>query len=372
VTARARSRTAGALRSRGPAPGSPTAPSRFVLSHGLFRRSSLARPGRSTPRLTAASPAALAEGADATPHAEREGWPVSILLSRWSMTARSTPDVRVRCLAGARLPSASLAGLDLRGADLTGADLTGADLSRIRSGMSRGWAVLLASGSLLLSIALGALVGICVRALHLLYASEDVRRRFVALFVVAALLVFLVAGIWRCLRFATRNVLPVTAALAVAAGLIAVITGAGTGAGGLAALVFLALAAIIVALSVLVRAVAGTVGKLVFSMIAIAGGLAGGAMGGGLTASVVAVGAMLMARRSARVEAAYPVLARTCAAIASRGGTRFRNANLAGANLAEARLVACDFRGANLAGARFDRATLRLCRFDPGVTIPPG
>jgi hypothetical protein len=288
------------------------------------------------------------------------------------MTEPFTSDVRRRCLVGARLPSASLAGLDLRGADLTDADLHGADLSRIRSGMSRGWAALLVTGSLLLSIALGVLVGICVRALQSMYASDDVRQRFVALFVVASLLVFLAVGIWRGLRFATRNVLPVTAALAVAAGVIGVISGTGTGIGGLVVLVFLALAAVIVALSVLMRAVAGTTGKLVFSIVAIAGGLAGGTMGGGLTASVVAISAMLMARRSARLEAAYPVLARTTAAIASRGGTRFRNANLAGANLAEARLVACDFRGANLAGARFDGATLRLCRFDPGVAIPIG
>jgi hypothetical protein len=119
--------------------------------------------------------------------------------------------------------------------------------------------------------------------------------------------------------------------------------------------------------------VAGTAGKLVFSIVAIAGGLAGGAAGGGLTATAVAIGAMLMARRSARLEAAYPRLTRIIAAIASRGGTRFCNANLAGANLAAARLVACDFRGANLGGARFDRSTLRLCRFDPGVTpgAPP-
>jgi uncharacterized protein YjbI with pentapeptide repeats len=59
------------------------------------------------------------------------------------------------------------------------------------------------------------------------------------------------------------------------------------------------------------------------------------------------------------------VLSRVIAAIASRGGTRFRGADLAGANLEHARLVACDFRGANLRGARLDRATVRLCRFDP-------
>lgn len=285
-------------------------------------------------------------------------------------TERSTPDVRGRCFAGARLASVSLAGLDLRGADFTGADLHGADLSRIRSGMSHGWAAWLVAGALALSIALGAVVGICARYLQAMSASDDVRRRFVALFVVASLLVFLIGGIWRGLGFATRNVLPVAAALAIAAAAIGVIGGTGTGAGGLVALAFLAVAAIIVALSVLVRAVAGTAGKLLFSIVAIAGGLAGGAMGGGLTATAVAIGAMLMARRSATREADFPVMARIIAAIASRGGTRFRDADLAGANLEQARLIACDFRGANLSGARFDRATVRLCRFDPAGASP--
>ena len=285
------------------------------------------------------------------------------------MTEPSTPHIG-RCLREARLSSASLAGIDLRGVDLTGADLHGADLSRIRSGMSRYWAALLVTGSLLLSIALGAITGICAHALQSMYASDDVRRRFVAMFVVAALLVFLAGGIWRGVEFASRNVLPVTAALAIAAGQIAVISGTGTGIGGLIAMVFLALAAAIVVLSVVVRAIAGSVGKLVFSIVAIAGGLAGGAMGGGLTAAAAAIGAMLMARRSASLKAAFPVLARTITAIASPGGTRFRNANLAGANLTEAQLVACDFRGANLANTRFDRVTVRLCRFDPGVTLP--
>ncbi len=281
------------------------------------------------------------------------------------------PDLRGRCFTGARLASASLAGRDVRGADFTEADLRGADLSHIRAGMSRGWTALLVLGSLALSIALGVVVGLCARFLHAMYVSDDPRRRLEVVFVIAALLAVLIAGIWKGLWFATRHVLPVAAALAVAAGAIAAITGLGTGEGALLALVFLALATVIVTLSVLVRATAGTAGGLYFAIVAISGGLAGGAAGGGLIAAAVAIGAMLMARRSARLEAAFPLLSRVTAAIASRGGTRFRGADLAGANLEHARLVACDFRGANLRGARLDRATARLCRFDP-VTPPPG
>lgn len=289
------------------------------------------------------------------------------------MTAESfASDLRGRRFIGARLASVSLQGRDVRGADFTGADLRGADLSQIRAGMSRGWAALLVIGSLALSIALGAVVGSCARFLHSMYAAagDDVRHRLVVVFVVVAVLAFLIAGIWRGMWFATRRVLPVAAALAIAAGTVGVISGIGTGASGLLALVFVALAAVIVALSVLVRATAGTTGGLWFAIVAIAGGLAGGAMGGGLIAAAVAIGAMLMARRSVRLDAAFPVLSRITTAVASRGGTRFRGADLAGANLEHAQLIACDFRGADLRGARLDRATVRLCRFDR--VDPPG
>lgn len=234
--------------------------------------------------------------------------------------------------------------------------------------MSRAWTIWVVLGSLMLSIALGAVVGFSVRYLQTMYVSDDVRHRMVVLYVVASLLVFLVAGIWRGLRFVARHVFPVTAALAIAMGLIAVISGTGTGAGALLGLVFIALAAVLVALSVLARATAGTTGKLVFAIVAVAGGLAGGATGGGLTAAVIAICAMVMARRSERIEPAYPFMAKATAAIASRGGTRFRDANLAGANLDHASLVACDFRGANLTGAHCEHASIRLSRFDRTVS----
>src|SRR4051794_18690870 len=86
------------------------------------------------------------------------------------------PDLRGRCFAGARLGSQSLAGRDLRGADFTDADLRGADLSGIRAGMGRGWTALLVVGSLVLSIGLGAVAGLCAQFLSAMYAHDDTRR----------------------------------------------------------------------------------------------------------------------------------------------------------------------------------------------------
>ena len=280
------------------------------------------------------------------------------------MALSQSSDVRDRSLAGAHLASASFVGSDLRGTDFTGADLHDADLSHIRTGMSRRWSALIFVGSLVLSVAVGLLIGVCTRYLLVMYSGDDVRQRMAALFVVSALLVFIVAGIWRGLDYATYNVLPVTAALAVAAGLIAVVSGTGTGAVALLTLLFVGFAAVIVGFAVLVRAVAGTLGKVFFMIVAVSGALVAGLAGGGIIGTTVAVGAMLMARRSARLGGEYPLLTRWTTGIACRGGTRFRSADLHGAKLDDARLIACDFRGANLEGAHIDRGHAKLCRFD--------
>jgi hypothetical protein len=279
-------------------------------------------------------------------------------------------DLRGRRFVGARMPLASLSGADLRGADLSGADLRGADLSRIRAGMSRPWTALVVVGSLVLSVAIGAFSGIAGRLLHQLIASGDPRRRIVGLFVAAVVVVLLVIGVWKGLRFATRNVLPAAAALAVAAGTIAILRGAGTGAGALAVLAFLLLIAAIIGLSVLARVLAGAAGGILFTIVAVAGALAGRALDGGLVAAAIAIGAMLMARRSRTRKDEFPLAARVTEAIVCRGGTRLRGADLTGASLSAAHLVACDFRGARLAGARFDGADLRLCRFDDDAQHP--
>lgn len=280
------------------------------------------------------------------------------------MTILETPAHKRRhSFTGARLSCASLAGSDLRGSDFTAADLHGADLSNIRSGMSRVWTVVVVVGSLALSILLGIAVGFSAVYLRSMYENDDARYQMAALYVGASLAVLLVAGIWRGLGFAIKNVAPVTVSVVVAGGLIAVITGTGTGVAAIVALAFVVVAAAAVALCVVVRAVAGIAGNLMFALVAISGGLASGAVGGRFTGAAVAIGAMVMARRSATLES-NPVMARVLAAIACRGGTRFRHANLAGANLEHAHLVACDFRGANLSDARFAGATMKMCRFE--------
>lgn len=276
----------------------------------------------------------------------------------------SHANLRGRSFAASELPLANLAGSDLRGADFTGADLRGADFSRALCGMERGWMLLVGLGALALSVAIGMVSGWAGGVVHDLIASDEVRPRLVGVFIAATVAVFLILGSWRGLRRATFTVLPVAGAVAIAAGIVGILSGIGTGAGALAIVGFLLMAFAIVALAVLARAMAGIISQLAFVVVAIAGGLTGGAMGGGFAAAAIAIGAMVMARRSSRKEMLFPTVARLCAAIACRHGSHFRDAELSGALFDDARLVACDFRGARLDNAHLDRTATRLCRFD--------
>jgi hypothetical protein len=281
------------------------------------------------------------------------------------MTARTALPPR----STAEPPEGSF-GVDQRGARFEGASLRGANFAGIRTGPRPADQAILVALALAVSIALGVITGWSARYLMALITGDDPRRAALALQAFAGVLVFLAAGLWKGGDLAVRVVLPVIAALFVAAGLIAIATGVGTGVGVAAVFAFLLLAVVVIGLGSLVRAVAGTVTTWTFVLVAVTGGLAGGAVGGGVPAIIVAVSAALIGRRSLHRSTRYPALARACVKIACARGTRFRGADLTGARFTGARLVACDFRGARLAGADFRDATFTSCLFDGGRDRP--
>ena len=299
--------------------------------------------------------------------------PAPLLLGWPGMATNLSGSIlRGRSFAGTRMRHASLAGADLRGADLTGADLRGADLSRMRGGLSRRWTVLVMFVAFSLLVGIGALAGAAGSNVHQAIASAEPPRRAMGILVAAALSIFLVLGIWRGLRWATRHVLPLAAALCAAAGLWLTLSGAGAGTVELAVMGFLPLVVAMVAVSALARVMAGATGSyFFFAVVAGSGAMTGRALGGGVAALAIAIAAMLMARQTRRRQDVFPLLARVSAVIACHGGTRLCDADLTGANLAGAHLVGCDFRGARLVGTHFDAAEIHLCRFGGAANRPP-
>lgn len=95
--------------------------------------------------------------------------------------------------------------------------------------MSRGWTALVVLGSVALSVSVGALAGLSGRLLHDLIAAEDQRRRALGAATAALALLFVVAGVWKGVRWATRAVLPIEVLLAVAVGIAARLSRTGPG-----------------------------------------------------------------------------------------------------------------------------------------------
>lgn len=277
---------------------------------------------------------------------------------------RNGEDLRGRDLSGRDLQRASLHGADLRGANLRGADLRDADLSDVRAGMRRGWSVVTFVAALAISIGAGVAAGYAGRLLEHVVRSPLLPSRALGLFVAASLAVLLATAALRGLAFAFTRVLPVIVCAAALGAIAAVASGAGTGHALLAVIAFVCVVALILVLATLARLVAGGVGAFFFLVVAVCGALSSVAIGGGLTATAVAVAAMVAGQRALHGALGFPMLVRFATALAVRGGTSFRDADLRGARLTRARLSACDFRGAKLEGASLDDAELRLSLFD--------
>jgi hypothetical protein len=267
-------------------------------------------------------------------------------------------------LAGRDLEQFDFHGSDLRGADLTGTRLHGADFRGARLGVGAGWQALLLSIALVSSLAIGIGAGLAGAWVHQRLGAETQLERAIGIAVLVLFTVFLVVAVWRGLRVAATFVLPAIAGAALVVGAIAVIVGAGTGQGALTVIVATALCAMVVALGSFARALAGIAGWVPFMVVAVSGALAGGIAGGGYVATLIAVAAMLTARRTLQRGTAAPILSKLVISLACARGTSFRDADLTGARFESTRVRCCDLRGARLEGARFDEREPQLCRVD--------
>jgi hypothetical protein len=253
---------------------------------------------------------------------------------------------------------------DLRSLDLCGADLHDADLRHARTGLSFAWRARLAILSIAVSIGVGALSGLAGQRLHTLVTSEQKLERWIGFIVSAELIMFLFVALWRGLNMAVRRVLAPVCVAAIMLSVFGVVAG-GTGAAGAAIMAFSALLFALIALTTLSRAVAHPTGKVLLLIVAACGAFAGELLHGGAVATIVAVSALLLSRRTRRDDPELPYLSRWSRRIVSRGGTNLRNADLRGARLEGCTLLCSDLRGAKLEGAELAGASEEMCALDP-------
>ncbi|NEU09621.1 hypothetical protein GZH53_14940 [Flavihumibacter sp. R14] len=247
------------------------------------------------------------------------------------------------------LSNVSFEGSDLRGADFTGSNLTGADLSRVRTGIPPANKVLVFISALIISLFSGYIAMLAGRTIQGMLASGDAYIRTAGIASIVLIILFIVYSYWKGVGTAIRNLILPASFIALLVGLLAYLTGAGTGMGS----VYLVLAYILVAVMFMVgtvaRAAAGTLSSnILFIVVALGGGMFGKSVGGGIGTVIMALSCALISKRALAGTPGFEALRRLTTRITSRLGTSFRDSKLVNVNFSNSTIHNTDFSGADV------------------------
>ncbi|MFN8469928.1 MAG: pentapeptide repeat-containing protein [Caldilineaceae bacterium] len=296
--------------------------------------------------------------------------------------------VRGRRFRGTKLDQANFAGADIRGADFTGASLRGADLHGCQCGLRRWWSAGLGAGILLAALAGGAMLGYA--------AAMPPASLFILgpnLPEVARPLIVIVTGVVMAAPFVVllrRGIGPALGTVAALAGLAAVgaifIRPVSYSALNFVVLVLLGAAvAAVVCLACAIATLVAMTGKkwsavlvLVCAALAAAPALVEGIRGWntasnaaqapatalhfgvGAAFALLYLGAGYFAAAAAQAgNPDFGFVARVATGVLTRGGTKFRDADLTG----------CDFTGADLDHTDLRSATMTRSNWKDAVHL---
>jgi len=218
------------------------------------------------------------------------------------------------------------------------------------------------------SLAVGAASGWAGATLRHLLSSPDSTQRVIGGIVTSYVVLLLAGSLQRGMRATERRMLPPILVLSA----LATVTGwllGGTGAAGVAMLALSLAIYVLVVLGTLARTLAGTFGQVLFVVVALSGALVGKLLGGGFPAAAIALGAMVLGRRSLSGDQRSPSVARVAVDLACAFGTSFRGADLRGAQLDGAVLAYTDVEHALLDPGALQHASVRTCKLDSSADV---
>lgn len=252
------------------------------------------------------------------------------------------------------LSNASFVDSDLRGVDFSGANLTGANFTQSRTGITPLNTIMILLIALMVSLLSGYIAALTGQTVQSMLASEDSKIRTAGIATIVIILLFILYYYWKGGGNAISHLIIPAVALAAVIGIIAYISGLGTGVGMLYLILSLLLTVVMFIVGTIARAAAGTLSNILFTIVALSGGIFGKSVGGGIGTVAMAIACALISKRALSGAKGFDTLRKIASFLVTRFGTSFRNATLTNANFTGAKVHNSDFSNADLSGTNWE------------------
>ncbi len=252
------------------------------------------------------------------------------------------------------LTYAHFTGSDLRGADFSGANLSNADFSNVRTGIPTANAVFIFLGALVISLLSGYIAMLAGKTIQGMLVSTDKNVRAAGISAIVINLLFIAYYYWKGGTTAIRKLLLPVTLLAALIGILAYLSGAGTGRGMMLIILAFVLVAIMFVVGTVARTAAGSLSStILFVLVALGGGMFGKSIGGGIGTVVMALACALISKKALSGAAGFEGLRKIAFSITSRFGTSFRDSRLANTNFSGSKIRNSDFSNTDVSLANW-------------------
>ena len=253
---------------------------------------------------------------------------------------------------------------DLRGTDFSNANLTGAIFTHVRTGITPVNVALLFILALAVSLLSGYVAMLAGQTVQAMFKSNDANVRLAGIIATAITLLFILFTWWKgATRSITYLIVPVVV-LSILIGIIAYVSGLGTGKGMLYLVLALLLVVVMFFVGIVARTAAGSLSNILFVLVALSGGIFSKSLGGGIGTAIMAISCALISKRVLSGAKGFEGLRKVAFFITRKFGTSFRNSRLTEANFSQSKIRNADFTNADLSYVNWSNTKKYNCITD--------
>lgn len=259
------------------------------------------------------------------------------------------------------LTDARFSNSDLRGADLSGSNLSGADFTNVKTGIVPSNTILIFTAALIVSLVSGYFAMLAGTTVQGMFASDDPKIRYAGTITIVVTILFILYAWWKGPGKAILNLILPVVLLAGVIGLIAFVSGLGTGRGMLYLIIALIFMAVMFMVGTIARAAAGTLSNILFLIVACSGGMFGRSVGGGIGTVIMAIACMQISKRALSGVGGFESVRKIALYATRKFGTSFRNSKLTEASFSESKIRNADFTNADVSSVNWGNSKKINC-----------